>query len=127
MRTRRVFYVARDIVYTLQGRLYEVDQGRRRSLDCVQRLPDAAGAPRRGFSAILACSSMSRRRGSSRRISSTSRVTPTTRVEEQELPVTEWHDIVKDTERGRQFVDQGEAHAAYAGVIDEGGDYLAEI
>jgi hypothetical protein len=41
------------------------------------------------------------------------------------LPVTVWADIVRDTERVRQFVHEGKTTVAYAICIDEG-NYLAQ-
>jgi hypothetical protein len=37
------------------------------------------------------------------------------------LPVTSWSEIVNDTTRIRQYVDEGLTRCGYAVVIDEGG------
>ena len=119
----RVFYVERDIVYTMQGRLNELISEGSTGWKVYNDYPMLPG-PRRSLSADLVLVSPDGLVA----VAVEFKYEPCHArhdVLKNKLPVTVWKDIVKDTERVRQFVDQGKAQVAYAVVIDEGGDYLA--
>jgi hypothetical protein len=118
----RIFYVERDIVFTLQARLrqavaelgdmarvyndYPMLPGPRRSLsaDLVVLAPDGHVAVAAEFKYEPCHNRLD--------------------VLKNKLPVTVWTDIVKDTARCAEFVAAAKADVAYAVCIDEGG-YLA--
>ena len=120
----RVYYVERDIVYTVQSRLNELIESGHGAWTVYNDYPMLPG-PRRSRSADLALLEASGQVV----LAVEFKYEPCHRrhdVLKNRLPVTEWKDIVKDTDRVRQFVDEGKAPIAYAVVIDEGGDYLAQ-
>src|SRR4051794_31693326 len=118
----QVFYVERDIVWTVQRRLtasisvsglpwrvyndYPMIPGTRRALSADLAISDSSGH-------VLAAIEF-KYEPCHRRID----------VLKSKLPVTAWSEIVKDTDRVRDFVGRGITPVAYATVIDEGG-YLA--
>jgi hypothetical protein len=118
----RVFYVERDIVYTVQTKLNELLAETRMPWMVYNDYPMIPG-PRRALSADLAI------------VDSTSGVAvavefkyePCHRrhdVLKSKLPVVVWADVVKDTLRVQEFVNTHKTTVAYAVCIDEGG-YLA--
>ena len=118
----QVFYVERDVVYAVQTRLNQLVAARDTSLRVYNDYPVLRGA-RRGLSADLVLLGPSQEIA----VAAEFKYEPCHRrhdVLKNKLPVTVWADIVKDTTRVREFVDNGNVHVGYAVVIDEGG-YLA--
>jgi hypothetical protein len=118
----RVFYVERDIVYTVQQRVNDLIAGHEAALTAYNDYPVLPG-PRRGFSADLALLDPARDIA----VAVEFKYEPCHRrsdILKSKLPVTDWSEIVKDTSRIRQFVDSGRASVGYAVVIDEGGYLL---
>ena len=119
----RVFYLERDIVYTLQSRpVAGVDAERLpfRVYDDYPIIPGQYG----GLSADLAVVSASQEV----LLAAEFKYEPCHRrpdLLKPTLPVTIWADIVKDTLRAHRFVEEGRAKVAYAVCIDEG-NYLAQ-
>jgi hypothetical protein len=119
----QVFYVERDIVYTLQNHLVSRVDAERLPFRVYDDYPIIPGQYRH-LSVDLAL------------------VSPTTDVLvaaefkyepchqrldllKPNLPVTIWADVVNDTLRAHQYVDEGRATVAYAVCIDEG-NYIAK-
>ena len=118
----QVFYVERDIVYTVQQRLNSQLHTRELPWTVYNDYPMIPG-PRRALSADLAVIGGD----GAVLVAVEFKYEPCHRrgdVLKNKLPVTSWSEIVKDTMRVRDFVAQGIAPVAYAVVIDEGG-YLA--
>lgn len=118
----QVFYVERDIVWTVQRRLTSLVSGSGRPWRVYNDYPMIRG-PRRATSADLVITD------------ATSRVLAAVEFKYEpchrrvdllkaKLPVTSWSEIVHDTDRVRDFVGRGITPVAFAVVIDEGA-YLA--
>jgi len=119
----QVFHVERDIVYTVQRLLNRLIVERDAQLIVYNDYPMLPG-PRRSLSADLALLDPAGRVA----VAAEFKYEPCHRrsdVLKNKLPVTVWADIVKDTARIREFVDQAKTAIGYAIVIDEGG-YLAK-
>jgi hypothetical protein len=115
----RIFYVERDVVFTLQRRLREAVDELGDDSRVYNDYPMLPGA-RRSLSADLVLLAPDGRVS----VAAEFKYEPCHNrldVLKNKLPVTVWADIVKDTVRCADFVAAGKADVAYAICIDEGG------
>src|SRR5688572_18986663 len=118
-----VFYFERDIVYTLQAHLTERVSAEHLPVRVYNDYPMIAG-PRRSLSADLAMVSPT----DEVLVAAEFKYEPCHRrldLLKTKLPLTVWAEIVHDTERAQQFVQERKTRVAYAICIDEG-NYLAQ-
>jgi hypothetical protein len=119
-----VFYVERDIIFTLQTHMVEQVRSDQLPLRVYNDFPMIAGL-RRSLSADLALVATP---GDRVLLAAEFKYEPCHRrldLLKNKLPVTVWSEIVHDTERAQQFIEPGRAKIAYAICIDEG-NYLAK-
>ena len=115
----RVFYVERDVVYTVQTKLNALLTGARTPWTVYNDYPMIPG-PRRSLSADLAIVDAA----GGVAIAVEFKYEPCHRrhdVLKYKLPVVEWAGVVKDTVRVQEFVNTEKAVVGYAVCIDEGG------
>lgn len=115
----RVFYVERDLVYTLQTRLNQLIAADKAPLTVCNDYPMLPG-PRRHLSADLALIAPS----GDVAVAVEFKYEPCHRrhdVLRHKLPVPVWADILKDTVRVHDFVELGKTAIGYAICVDEGG------
>jgi hypothetical protein len=118
-----VFYFERDIVYTLQSQLVMRVDKERLPFRVYNDYPIIPG-PYRSLSADLALVATSKEV----LLTAEFKYEPCHRRQDllkTKLPLTVWTDIVHDTKRAQQFVQDGRTKVAYAVCIDEG-NYLAK-
>jgi hypothetical protein len=118
----RVFFVERDIVYTVQSKLNELISSQAGKWRVYNDYPMLPGR-RRSLSADLALLTPQGEVA----VAAEFKYEPCHHrldVLQNKLPVTVWAEIVKDTVRVQEFVNVGRTRVAYAVCIDEG-RYLA--
>jgi hypothetical protein len=117
-----IFYFERDIVYTLQNHLVAQIDAERRPFRVYNDYPIIPGRYR-SLSVDLAIVSTTKEV----LLAAEFKYEPCHRridLLKTKLPVTVWTEIMHDTQRVAQFVQEGRAKVAYAVCIDEG-NYLA--
>jgi hypothetical protein len=119
---RLVFYVERDVVWTLQSRMREAMQARDLGLRLFNDYPILPGR-RRGLSADLVIL-----RGEEILLAVEVKYEPSharTDIPQGKLPVVFWgaEGVAKDIERIQQFVASGRVRHAISVFLDEGGAF----
>lgn len=120
---RQVFYVERDLAYTLQSHLVQRVESEHLPYRIYNDYPMIAGL-RRSLSADLAIVSSS----NEALVAAEFKYEPCHRrldLLQNKLPVTVWAGIKKDTTRAVEFVNLNKTKVAYAVCVDEG-NHLAK-